>query len=68
MLQIKNGSADIASKHHSKALKDDNGEAISVCWMGPRREAHPIRAGVGGGCIYHIMINKWLKCAGKTYQ
>lgn len=28
--------------------------------MEPRRVAHPIRAGVGGGSAYHQLVNKLL--------
>ena len=40
ILQIKS-SSDIPSKHHSKALKDANGEAISVLLDGTKAGAGP---------------------------
>jgi hypothetical protein len=45
----KGQSPDIFCKHHFLALKDAIGEAYLHYRMEPRRAAHPIRAGDGGG-------------------
>ncbi len=44
-----------------KPLRMPMAKLCLLSWMEPRRVAHPIRAGVGDGNVYHQLVNKLLK-------
>lgn len=57
---IKDSSSDIFLGIVSKALKMPILKVYLYGWMAQSGVAHPIRAGVGGGTIYHRIVNKLL--------